>query len=55
MAIKITHNEKGIVVAVDSETGQKEIIGTMEYFMCEVNKKRILREKVKKMIDERKH
>lgn len=52
VGIKIAHDENGKVVAVDTETGQSEEIRTMENLLSEVEERRKLREKAKKMMEE---
>ena len=54
MATKIGYDKDGKVVAIDSETGQKDAIGTMENLISEVEERRKLREKARKLL-EKKH
>lgn len=56
MAIKFDYDENGNVITVDSKTGKKVgEIRTIGNDVAELEEKRLLREKAKKMIDERKH
>lgn len=56
MAIKLDYDKNGNIITVDSETGKKVgEVRTMGNDIAELEEKRLLREKAKKMIDERKH
>ena len=56
MAIKLDYDKNGNIITVDSKTGKKVgEVHTMGNDIAELEEKRLLREKAKKMIDERKH